>query len=104
MNIMHTIASEAPTTKVPKRRYYSPELKLRVVQTSAHPGASLAGVALQNVLKTSSRVTPKMALRLSKSVGSSPESWLVLQDSYDLWLARQSVDLQRVGKLQLATT
>ena len=25
-----------------------------------------------------------------------------MQDSYDLWLTRQSVDLQRVGKLQLA--
>ena len=28
--------------------------------------------------------------------------WLAMQDAYDLWLARQSVDLQRVGKLQLA--
>jgi transposase len=52
MNIMHTIASEARTTKVPKRRYYSPELKLRVVQTCAHPGASIAGVALQNGINT----------------------------------------------------
>ena len=52
MNIMHTIASEARTTKVPKRRYYSPELKLRVVQSSAHPGASIAGVALQNGINT----------------------------------------------------
>jgi len=52
MNIMHTIASEARTTKVSKRRYYSPEFKLRVVQTSAHPGASIAGVALQNGINT----------------------------------------------------
>ena len=52
MNIMHTIASEARTTKVPKRRYYSPELKLRVVQSTAHPGASIAGVALQNGINT----------------------------------------------------
>jgi transposase len=52
MNIMHTMASEARTTKVPKRRFYSPELKLRVVQTCAHPGASIAGVALQNGINT----------------------------------------------------
>ena len=57
---------------------------------------------LGRVLKGSGRVTPEMALRLSKSVGRSPESWLARQDSYDLWLARQSVDLQRVGKLKLA--
>jgi transposase len=52
MKIMHTMASEARTTKAPKRRFYSPELKLRVVQTCAHPGASIAGVALQNGINT----------------------------------------------------
>ena len=46
------MASEARTTKVPKRRYYSPELKLRVVQACAHLGASIAGVALQIGINT----------------------------------------------------
>ena len=48
MNIMHTMASETRTTQVPKRRFYSPELKLQVVQTCAQPGASIAAVALQH--------------------------------------------------------
>jgi transposase len=48
MNIMHTMASEARTTQVPKRRFYSPELKLQIVQACAQPGASIAGVALQH--------------------------------------------------------
>ena len=52
MNIMHTMASEARTTKVPRRRLYSPELKLQVVQTCAHSGASIAGVALQHSINT----------------------------------------------------
>ena len=52
MNIMHTMASEARNTQVPKRRFYSPELKLQVVQTCAQPGASIAGVALQNGINT----------------------------------------------------
>jgi len=43
-----------------------------------------------------------MALRLAKAIGRSPESWLAMQDAHDLWLARQHVDLQRVGKLTLA--
>jgi len=64
--------------------------------------SDVSSSTLSRVLKGSSRVTPEMALRLSKSVGRSPESWLAMQNSYDLWLARQSVDLQRVGKLQLA--
>ncbi len=45
MNIMHTMASEART---PKRRYYSPELKLQVVAACARADASIAGVAMQH--------------------------------------------------------
>jgi len=52
MNIMHTMASDARTTKLPKRRFYSPELKLQVVQTCARSGASIAGVALQHGINT----------------------------------------------------
>jgi len=61
----------------------------------------VAASTLSRVLKGSSRVTPEMALRLSKAIGRSPESWLAMQDAHDLWLARQSVDLKRVGKLKL---
>lgn len=62
----------------------------------------VAASTLSRILKGTSRVTPKMALRLSKALGRSPESWLAMQDMHDLWLARQSVDLQRVVKLKLA--
>jgi transposase len=47
MKIMHTMASEA-RTKVPKRRFYSPELKLQIVGQCAQPGASIAAVALKH--------------------------------------------------------
>ena len=57
---------------------------------------------LSRILKGSSRITPEMALRLSKAIGRTPESWLAMQDAYDLWVARQRVDLQRVGKLKFA--
>ena len=62
----------------------------------------VAASTLSRVLKGSSRVTPEMALRLSKALGRSPESWLSMQDAHDLWVARQHVNLQRVGKLKLA--
>lgn len=62
----------------------------------------VAPSTLSRILKGSSRVTPEMALRLATAVGRSPESWLAMQDAHDLWLARQHVDLQRVGKLRLA--
>lgn len=43
---------------------------------------------LSRVLKGTSRVSPEMALRLSVALGRSPESWLAMQDAYDLWGAR----------------
>lgn len=62
----------------------------------------VAASTLSRILKGTSRVTPEMALRLSRALGRSPESWLAMQDAHDLWVARQHIDLQRVGKLKLA--
>ncbi len=61
----------------------------------------VAASTLSRILRGSSRVTPDMALRLAKAIGRTPESWLAMQDAHDLWIARQSVDLKRVGKLKL---
>ncbi len=56
---------------------------------------------LSRILNGTSRVTPEMALRLAKAIGRTPESWLAMQDAFDLWVARREVDLRRVGKLEL---
>jgi len=56
---------------------------------------------LSRLIKGTSAITPEMALRLSKVLGRSPESWLAMQDNYDLWHARKKVNLRGVGKLQL---
>lgn len=42
-----------------------------------------------------------MALRLAKALGRSPESWLLMQDAYDLWLAKKTVKLSAVKKINL---
>jgi len=62
----------------------------------------VAPSTLSRILKGSSRVTPEMALRLSKALGRTPESWLSLQDAHDLWIARQNVDINRVVPLQFS--
>ena len=41
-----------------------------------------------------------MTLRLCKALGRSPESWLAMQDNYDLWHARQTVNLDNVEKIE----
>ena len=55
---------------------------------------------LNRILKGSSGVSSEMALRLSKALGRSPESWLIMQDNYDLWHARQTVNLDAVEKIE----
>ena len=54
------------------------------------------------LLNGESNVSPEMALRLSKVLGRSPESWLGMQDQYDLWHAEKKVDLQGMKKLMLS--
>ena len=58
---------------------------------------------LNRILKGTSGISPAMALRLSKALGRSPESWLALQYNYDLWQARQHVKLERVKRVRLTT-
>jgi addiction module HigA family antidote len=40
-----------------------------------------------------------MALRLSKTLGRTAESWLAMQAHYDLWQAEQTLDMDQVQKL-----
>lgn len=53
------------------------------------------------LLSGQSSVTAEMALRLSKTLGRSPESWLAMQNSYDLWQMRQHLDLNGVERLEM---
>ncbi|MCH8865784.1 MAG: HigA family addiction module antidote protein [Proteobacteria bacterium] len=55
---------------------------------------------LTRIVSTSSGVSPEMALRLSKALGRSPESWLAMQHNFDLWQAKRSADLSDVQKIQ----
>lgn len=66
--------------------------------------AAALGVApstLNRILKGSSGVSPEMALRLSKALGRSPESWLAMQLHHDLWQTKQRLNLRGIGKVRL---
>ena len=60
----------------------------------------VAASTLNRVLNQASGVSPEMALRLSKALGRTPESWLTMQHNYDLWQAKQTVDLDAVHKIE----
>jgi len=61
----------------------------------------VAASTLNRILTGTSRISPAMALRLSKALGRSPESWLAMQYNHDLWQAKQHVKLGKVGKVRL---
>jgi addiction module HigA family antidote len=62
---------------------------------------NVAASTLNRVLTGTSGVSPEMALRLSKALGRSPESWLAMQYNHDLWQAKRHVKLGNVGKIRL---
>ena len=81
------------------------EVYLKPFGMSSRFLAEKLGVApstINRVIKKQSSVSPEMALRLSKAIGRSPESWLAMQDHYDLWQARQTVDLDQIQKVEFA--
>ncbi len=65
-------------------------------------GLGVSASTLHRVLNGMSAVSPAMALRLSKALGRSPESWLSMQSNHDLWLARRVVKLDKIGKIELS--
>ena len=72
-----------------------------------HPGEFIEGVVLEpcelsiRQVAGKSRVSPDMALRLSRVLGRSAESWLAMPDSHDLWQARQRLDLSGLTPMEL---
>jgi addiction module HigA family antidote len=65
--------------------------------------AECLGVApstLNRLINGQSGISPEMALRLSKAIGRSPESWLAMQHAFDLWSARKTTDLSNVEEIQ----
>ena len=80
------------------------EVYLKPNNLSARELAAKLGVAastLHRVLIGKS-VSPEMALRLSKALGRSPESWLAMQYNRDLWQAKRRVNLRDVEKVRLS--
>jgi len=44
-------------------------------------------VTVSNILHEKKAVTAEMAVRISRAVGGSPESWLRMQEALDIWEA-----------------
>ena len=73
---------------------------LGLTVTRAAKGLRVSRRTLTNLIKGRGGVSADMALRLSMAFGSTPETWLRLQSSYDLWQARQRAGVIDVEQLQ----
>jgi addiction module HigA family antidote len=79
------------------------EIYLEPFDLSVRSLAESLGVAastLTRIVNAQSAVSPEMALRLSRALGRSPESWLAMQHNYDLWHAKKNADLSTVRKVR----
>lgn len=62
----------------------------------------VAPSTVQRLITGKSDISPEMAIRLSIVIGSSERVWMGIQDAYDLWHARQSIDVSKLRKLDFA--
>ncbi len=58
---------------------------------------------LSRLLNCKSDVSPEMALKLARVIGRSPESWMMMQDNYDLHDASQRINLDDLVSISFAT-
>lgn len=68
--------------------------------SEAARGLKVTRKHLSAIINGRSSITPDMALRLAKAFGGSAQSWLNMQQAYDLWQATQRADLSEVQVLQ----
>lgn len=52
----------------------------------------LSHSTVQKILREQGRITPNIALRLARCLGTTPEVWLGLQNEWDLYHARRRND------------
>ena len=77
-----------------------PELGITQAELARRLGVSRLTVS--ELLREKRALSPLMAARLARLLGTSPESWLAMQSALDLWLARKDRGLARIVPVERA--
>lgn len=87
--------------RILKNLYLGP---LNITNTDFAKRIGVSRKTISAIVNERKSVTPEMALRFSKAFSnSSPESWLNLQKSFDLWkAARESSDWKQIEPFPLS--
>ena len=76
---------------------------LRPLGISQSAFAARLGVSfprLHEIIHAKRGVTPDTALRLARVTGTSPDFWLNLQQSWDLWHAMRAEGAREIARLE----
>ena len=77
--------------------------KLEISQGRLAEMLGVSRFTVSQVLHERRALSPDMAMRLEKLFGTSPESWLRMQEAVDLWAARQQPERFATIKRLLAS-
>ena len=80
-----------------RRTYIEPFKNISANQIADH--LQVARSTFSRLLNGQAGISSSMAIRLSAVLGGTAESWLTLQENYDLWQARQIVDVDVLEKI-----
>lgn len=70
--------------------------------TRAAKGLGVTRQALSDLINGKAGISLEMAIRLSKAFGSTPETWLGMQQAYDLWHIRERREQIQVEQFAVA--
>ncbi len=78
-------------------RAYTNATELSVTQIAAK--LHMSRKVLSQILNGHAGISAEMAWKLSAAFGTTPDVWINLQKQYDLWQARQKVDISQIPHL-----
>ena len=76
------------------KELYLPDYNLSVTAFALKIGVSRTTAS--ELINGKNGISAEMSLKLAKAFGTTPQYWLNMQQAYDLWQARQRVNLDNV--------
>lgn len=65
---------------------------LKMTQTELAELIGVSRLSISELVHEKRAMSPEMAVRIATLLGTSPESWLRMQEAVDLWLVRQNAE------------
>jgi len=69
---------------------------LGLTVTEAAKGLGVSRNALSAIVNQKAGISPEMAVKLSEAFNTTPELWMNMQKTYDLWHAKKTVSREGI--------